>query len=338
MNTYVLGMYRILKYLSPNNNSISESNVEIINSHRPFMVKDNVAMPILHSLSKIDFYTKHELKWIKKIIDSQVPPYPLNNGEPGGEMRDYIYNAPTLINFIDRIIDVSTLNNESILFKKTKRKDLEIRVEFNNDERNFNSGFGSLFLIAYSIQMFFGKQIRINTYYSNEELFDIETYKACIYGEINAACEAYITISDADLSLENPIHNKNKESQPGSTSKVFQLTRESTISKIATEKIKLEILEKNTYISANDIASHFNMNCATLYKKLGDEGTSYRELVGKVRKEIAKDLILDKTVTLKEISYRLGYANPTAFNRAFKTWFGTSASGYRDIVGNREKK
>jgi AraC-like DNA-binding protein len=68
----------------------------------------------------------------------------------------------------------------------------------------------------------------------------------------------------------------------------------------------------------------------TLQRRLSDHGVTHSSLVDEVRRSLALKQIGDAGVTITEISYRLHFADPTAFYRAFKRWTGQSPRGYRD--------
>jgi AraC-like DNA-binding protein len=77
------------------------------------------------------------------------------------------------------------------------------------------------------------------------------------------------------------------------------------------------------------VAEWLHMSRRTLQRKLRDEGTSYtRELDG-VRRELAERFIRDRSLTLSEITYLLGFAEISSFSRAFKRWTGKAPSVYR---------
>jgi AraC-like DNA-binding protein len=67
----------------------------------------------------------------------------------------------------------------------------------------------------------------------------------------------------------------------------------------------------------------------TLYRRLREEGATYAALVDGVRRRLALRLLRDKAVSVKEVSYRLGFAEPAAFSRAFKRWTGKSPLAWR---------
>ncbi len=61
----------------------------------------------------------------------------------------------------------------------------------------------------------------------------------------------------------------------------------------------------------------------TLQRQLRDEGTSFAELVAALRRELAVAYV-DHGVPLREVASRLGYADTTAFHRAYRRWTGVS--------------
>lgn len=77
------------------------------------------------------------------------------------------------------------------------------------------------------------------------------------------------------------------------------------------------------------IALLLGMSRRTLCRRLEEEGTSFKQLLSDVRcAQAVRQLILD-TASIHEISAQLGYSEPAAFHRAFRGWFGTTPSEYR---------
>lgn len=67
----------------------------------------------------------------------------------------------------------------------------------------------------------------------------------------------------------------------------------------------------------------------TLQRRLADEGVSHSALVDEVRRNLALEYLGDANVSVTEIAYRLHFADPAAFYRAFKRWTGESPVAYR---------
>lgn len=75
-------------------------------------------------------------------------------------------------------------------------------------------------------------------------------------------------------------------------------------------------------------AQHFHMSASSFKKHLQAEGSHYQQLLDKVREMQARKLIKNDSIPFKEISYRLGFANSSAFNKAFKRWTGVRPSEF----------
>jgi AraC-like DNA-binding protein len=83
------------------------------------------------------------------------------------------------------------------------------------------------------------------------------------------------------------------------------------------------------HLKADRVAGLFGMHCRTLHRRLGESGTSFRQLVDDSRFTLAKQLLQDSSMDLAEISRLLGYAAPGAFTRAFQRWCGTAPALWR---------
>lgn len=77
------------------------------------------------------------------------------------------------------------------------------------------------------------------------------------------------------------------------------------------------------------VAKHFFMSVSCLKNRLKKLGTSFQFILDEVRGEEAKRLLADSDKPIKEISSGLGFANQSAFNRAFKRWTGANPRDYR---------
>lgn len=67
----------------------------------------------------------------------------------------------------------------------------------------------------------------------------------------------------------------------------------------------------------------------TLQRRLQDEGTSYQHLLDDTRRELAGQYLGQANLTLLEISYLLGFSDPSNFFRAFRRWFDSTPGEYR---------
>ena len=81
--------------------------------------------------------------------------------------------------------------------------------------------------------------------------------------------------------------------------------------------------------SAEAVAKSLHLSRRTLVRRLADNKTTFRVLADGHRRRRAQRLLLDESLTVAEISQRLGYTDSSNFGRAFRRWFGSSPSGYR---------
>jgi AraC-like DNA-binding protein len=81
------------------------------------------------------------------------------------------------------------------------------------------------------------------------------------------------------------------------------------------------------------VARRFGYSRQTLYRRLKSEGITYEQVVEDLRRAKALHLVVEGKLTIKEISYRLGFSDPAAFSHAFKRWTGRSARQVRAQPG-----
>ncbi|RKH11842.1 AraC family transcriptional regulator [Corallococcus sp. CA047B] len=66
----------------------------------------------------------------------------------------------------------------------------------------------------------------------------------------------------------------------------------------------------------------------TLQRQLAAEGYTYAGIVESLRRELSQGY-LQRRMSIAEVSFLLGYADPAAFHRAFKRWWRTSPEAFR---------
>ena len=82
-------------------------------------------------------------------------------------------------------------------------------------------------------------------------------------------------------------------------------------------------------VSEEDTARQLNMSPRTLQRKLAEADLTYLQLVDATRRNLALRYIDDATRSISDITFPLGFSQPSAFTRAFKRWTGLSPTDYR---------
>jgi AraC-like DNA-binding protein len=77
------------------------------------------------------------------------------------------------------------------------------------------------------------------------------------------------------------------------------------------------------------VAKNLAMSTRTLARRLADEGTTYEDVVDQLRQSLALQYIKDRSISLSQIAWLLGYEGTSAFNHAFLRWTGRSPSTSR---------
>lgn len=82
-------------------------------------------------------------------------------------------------------------------------------------------------------------------------------------------------------------------------------------------------------LERDEVAAELHMSPRTLQRKLQESNTSFQQLLENERKRRACDLLANSDLPLTQISEELGFAESSAFSRAFKRWHQVSPLEYR---------
>lgn len=94
-------------------------------------------------------------------------------------------------------------------------------------------------------------------------------------------------------------------------------------------KAKLVELLPSGQVSEERMANELNLSLRTLQRKLAEQGTTYTDLLDETRRELATQYVTSSLHSINEITYLLGFSEPSNFSRAFKRWMGVSPKTYR---------
>lgn len=90
-------------------------------------------------------------------------------------------------------------------------------------------------------------------------------------------------------------------------------------------------------LSLNEIADIFHISMSylcTIFKQ--ETGTNFTDYVHRVRLRHACELFADRSLSLKEISFAVGYQSADHFSRVFSRIMGDTASAYREKLARGE--
>ena len=83
------------------------------------------------------------------------------------------------------------------------------------------------------------------------------------------------------------------------------------------------------HAGAGQVAALFSMHARTLNRRLNDFGTGFQKLADEGRFEIARQMLGDSAMDVRQIAAMLDYADASAFTRAFRRWSGTTPAQWR---------
>lgn len=97
-------------------------------------------------------------------------------------------------------------------------------------------------------------------------------------------------------------------------------------------RILRALMTKNTDEQAlllEEVSREIAIHRRTLNRRLREQNTSFKALLDEARYDIARQLLRDTQLPALKVAGMLGYADSTAFTRAFRRWSGTTPAVWR---------
>lgn len=92
---------------------------------------------------------------------------------------------------------------------------------------------------------------------------------------------------------------------------------------------RLRGLPPDCWPSQARLARDLGLGASTLHRKLDREGTSFRAIKEALRRDLAIRYLSESASSIGEIAGAVGFAEPSAFRRAFKQWTGLPPRAFR---------
>lgn len=182
-----------------------------------------------------------------------------------------------------------------------------------------------------------GKNIQpIDVTFKRSALEDSSEYER-VFGVVptlNSACDAILISHDAltDSLLEADkelceIHEKHAKQR------LTELQSINSLADRATSIIKSTMTDH--VVDRAFVAQKLGLSEKALQRKLSEDGVTFQQLYNDTRKKMAIDYLSETDIQLAEIAPMLGFADSSAFYRAFKRWTGCTPGDFRNSLENK---
>jgi AraC-like DNA-binding protein len=92
----------------------------------------------------------------------------------------------------------------------------------------------------------------------------------------------------------------------------------------------IEIGLREADASQAGAARRLGTSVRSLQRSLHDSGATFRDLLDDVREAACRRLLGDRSLSVYEISFLLGFTDTSSFHRAFRRWTGKTPTELRD--------
>jgi two-component system response regulator YesN len=166
---------------------------------------------------------------------------------------------------------------------------------------------------------------------------DIFVIMMTAYGSMDVAVQALR--NRADDFIEKPFNIKELQEKVKAKLKEFaHLSKNEADPGDRVERIKRFVERNYPNVSLESIASEMSLSTRYVSRMFnGTTGSSFRDYKVKVKMEAAMVMLKNTSLTIDEISDKLGYLNPESFMRIFKRKIKCTPSEYRAQKPRKKK-
>ncbi len=99
------------------------------------------------------------------------------------------------------------------------------------------------------------------------------------------------------------------------------------------ERVRLELVHRMraNVPDVETIASSLGVSERALQRALQGEGLTFRKVVDGLRKDLAAEYLADSRYSITDVSFLLGFSEPSVLHRYFRRWYGVTPATYRTM-------
>lgn len=158
---------------------------------------------------------------------------------------------------------------------------------------------------------------------------DHESYRAHLGVTVRKGAAQYVEFAAADACLPFLTANESlwKAFEPELRRRLSELDLDATWNE-RVRAVLLELLPSGRTTVAH-VAAELAVSIRTLHRRLSEESTSFQRVLDSTREELARHYLSNRSMSATEISFLLGYGEPSSFYRAFHNWTGETPERVR---------
>jgi AraC-like DNA-binding protein len=101
--------------------------------------------------------------------------------------------------------------------------------------------------------------------------------------------------------------------------------------------LEKNLRQGNYHCTLKQAAQHLRISQQVLHRRLQNESTSFKEVKMQTRRDIAINMLSQGRHRVEEIASLVGFSEPSAFIRAFKSWTGETPLIYKQKASNADR-
>lgn len=188
--------------------------------------------------------------------------------------------------------------------------------------------FNAMLIQAYCRSSGFRGPVFRRIAFSSRPLGSLDRLRGWLCDDLAMTDRSYMTMTLADGVLDRPNPNRLGAAQDQGDADGWDLMGPG-LSVSQTVRRLVETMMLDRFPAFEDVARVSGMSRRTLQRRLGEEGTSYGDLLDDLRRDRALCEVLDGSRSLIAISAGLGYSCQSHFTRAFRRWTAQTPRQYR---------
>ena len=253
---------------------------------------------------------------------------------------DMLMKSETLAVGVEALMAHSMMVSESGRFELTDISADSLRLSFAPAQGVIFSCYQKDMIFAavnnWFLSVFPDAEDFVKYFYDESEVNGV-AHKALLGDATYKAKDTYIEISKEFLERENPyadikLFEQNLAQAKKVISKRIQRLELYSAVRSAVKKCLLQ-----RCATQENVANQLSLSIRNLQRRLKEAGTTYQDILDDSREALALSLIKDLNIPLYEISFLVGFTEPSAFYKAFKRWTGKRPGDYRQDVSQKRQ-